>query len=137
TMDQRRGSTLFEDTEDKEGNPFFRSPWMYAVYGIILIYFLYGDAYMLQMSINFGVALFILMTALIAVFFPVLLDTRDKAMLDTKPADPQTIAVAKFIHIFIYLILLVGSFTAVPLFFMLFVQGILFTGLFIVLLALF
>lgn len=137
TMDQRRVSTLFEDTEEKEGNPFFRSLWMYALYGIILIYFIYGEAYMLQMSIIFGVALFILMTALIADFSPVLLDTRDKAMLDTKPADPKTIAVAKFVHIFIYLILLVGSFTAIPLFFMLFVQGILFTGLFIVLLALF
>src|SRR5699024_2002809 len=50
---------------------------------------------------------------------------------------PKTIAVAKFIHIFIYLILLLGSFTAIPLFFMLFVQGILFMGLFIVLLDLF
>src|SRR5699024_11786684 len=68
---------------------------------------------------------------------PVFLETRDISMLDTRPADQKTIAVAKFIHIFIYLILLVCSFTAVPLFFMLFVQGILFTGLFIVLLALF
>src|SRR5699024_11153543 len=37
--------------------------------------------------------------------FPCFIDTRNKAMLDTKPADPKTIAVAKFIHIFIYLIL--------------------------------
>src|SRR5699024_10909163 len=121
TMDQRRVSTLFEDTEEKEGNPFFRSLWMYFLYGIILIYFICGEAYMLLMSIIFVVALFILMTPLIADFSSVLLYTRNKAWMDTKPSDPKTIACAKFIHIFIYLILLLGSFTAIPLFFMLFV----------------
>src|SRR5699024_11335593 len=93
-MDQRRSSTLFEDADKKEGNPFFRSLWLYALYGIILIFFIYVEAYMLQMSIIFGVDLFILLTTLIADFSLVLLDTRDTEMLDTKPADPQTIAVA-------------------------------------------
>lgn len=136
-MDQRRSSTLFEDADKKEGNPFFRSLWLYALYGIILIFFIYGEAYMLQMSIIFGVALFILMTSLIADFSPVLLDTRDKAILDTKPVDAKTIAVAKFIHIFIYFILLVGSFAIIPILFMLFVQGLFFTVLFVVMLMLF
>src|SRR5699024_433072 len=58
-MDHRRSSTLFEDADKKEGNPFFRSLWLYALYGIILIFFIYGEAYMLQMSIIFGVALFV------------------------------------------------------------------------------
>src|SRR5699024_12766885 len=80
TMDQRRVSTLFDDTEEKEGDPFFRSLWMYAVYGVVLIYFIYGEAYMLEMSIMFGVAMFIILTALLAYFFRVLFVVRVDAM---------------------------------------------------------
>src|SRR5699024_9912753 len=63
-MDERREVTIFFDTEVKKGNSFIRSLWLYALYGFIVLFFVFGNAYMLQMSIIFGVAMFILMTAL-------------------------------------------------------------------------
>src|SRR5699024_7503154 len=47
------------------------------------------------------------------------------------------IGVAKIVHVLIYISMLVGAFTAIPIFFMLFVQGIRFTLLFLVLLIFF
>src|SRR5690625_2723124 len=67
-MDERRVRTLFDDTQEKKSNPFIKSLWFYSLYGLILVFFVFGETYMLQMSIMFGVALFVLMTALIADF---------------------------------------------------------------------
>jgi hypothetical protein len=136
-MDARRVPTLFRDTQEKKGNLVFKSLWIYALYGLILVYFIFGEAYMVQMSIIFGIALFILMTSLIADFSPIILDTRDKAMTQTKPIDQRTIGLAKFIHVLMYLALLTGAFAIIPMLFMLFVQGILFTILFMFMLILF
>ncbi|MGM8365646.1 hypothetical protein ACLIBG_09200 [Virgibacillus sp. W0181] len=136
-MDQRRVPTIFEDTKDEKKSSFIKSLWIYVLYGFILVFFLFGNVYMLQMSIIFGIALFILMTALIADFSPVMLDVRDRTIIGTKPIDNRTIGVAKFIHVLIYMIQLTGAFTIIPIIFMLFVQGIVFTMLFIVMLVLF
>ena len=130
-MDERRVVTIFSDTEMKKGNPFIRSLWLYALYGFIVLFFVFGNAYMLQMSIIFGVAMFILMTALIADFSTIILDVRDQAVMQTKPVDQRTIGVAKFMHILIYTVMLTGALTAVPILFMLFVHGVLFTILFV------
>src|SRR5699024_2619378 len=130
-MDERRVVTIFSDTEMKKGNPFIRSLWLYALYGFIVLFFVFGNAYMLQMSIIFGVAMFILMTALIADFSTIILDVRDRAVMQTKPVDQRTIGVAKFMHILIYTVMLTGVLTAVPILFMLFVHGVLFTILFV------
>src|SRR5699024_9480058 len=136
-MDERRVPTIFGDTKEVKRNPFIKSLWIYALYGLVLVFFVFGEAYMLQMSIMFGVALFILMTSLIADFSPVILDTRDRVVMGTKPIDQRTIAVAKSVHIIMYLVLLTGAFTIIPILFMLFVQGIIFTVLFMVMLVLF
>ena len=103
-IDERRVPILFGDTKEKKGNFFLKSLWIYALYGLILVYFIFGEAYMFQMSMIFGIALFILMTSLIADFSPILLDTRDKAITKTKRVDQRTIAVAKSVHILMYLI---------------------------------
>lgn len=136
-MDERRVPTIFDETKTMKKNSFIKSFWIYFLYGLILVFFVFGDAYMLQMSIIFGIALFILMTALISDFSPVMLDVRDRSIIGTKPIDKRTIGVAKFIHILIYLIQLTVAFTIIPIIFMLFVQGILFTTIFIGLLFLF
>src|SRR5699024_11193816 len=67
-MDERRVVTIFSDTEMKKGNPFIRSLWLYALYGFIVLFFVFGNAYMLQMSIIFDVVMFIFISALIADF---------------------------------------------------------------------
>jgi hypothetical protein len=136
-MDGRRLSTLFNDAKDKKGNFVLKSLWIYVLYGLILIYFIFGEAYMVQMGIIFGIAMFILMTSFIADFSPIMLDPRDKAITQTTPADQRTIAFAKTVHILIYITILTGAFTIIPLLFMLFVHGIVFTILFMFMLVLF
>lgn len=129
TMDERRIPTIFNDVKKKkEGNHFLKSLWIYALYGLILIPFiLFGDNYMLQMSIVFSIILFILMTSMISDFSSVLLDIKDKNILQTKPINKKTINAAKTIHIIIYMGFITASFAAIPLAVSLFSKGVAFT----------
>ncbi|MCM3112936.1 ABC transporter permease [Lederbergia lenta] len=133
-MDQRRVPTIFNGAgKKKEGNHFLKSLGLYAFYGLILIPFiLLGDNYIFQMSLVFGLVMFILMTSMISDFSTVLLDVRDKNILDTKPISKRTISAAKFFHVLIYMFLLTGAFVAIPLIVSLFSKGILFSFLFLV-----
>ncbi|CQR47345.1 hypothetical protein BN1058_01654 [Paraliobacillus sp. PM-2] len=134
TMDQRRVPTIFQDVKQKENsNAFLKSLLLYALYGLVLIPFLImGDNYLFQMSIVFGMVMFILMTSMIADFSTVLLDVRDKAILNTKPVDQKTISAAKMIHVVIYMTQLTGAFILIPLAVSLFVKGITFSLLLLV-----
>lgn len=116
TMDERRVPTIFNDTgKKKEGNQFLKSLWVYGLYGLILIPFLLiGENYIFQMSLAFGMILFILMTSMISDFSAVLLDVRDKNIIQTKPVTRRTIAAAKIVHIMIYIAFVTVAFTAIP-----------------------
>ncbi|WP_334313813.1 hypothetical protein [Aquibacillus koreensis] len=133
TMDQRRVPTIFNQSKNKEtGNQFFKSLGLYALYGLILIPFIVmGDHYVFQMSIVFGISMFILMTSMISDFSTVLLDVRDKAILDTKPVKKKTISASKIVHVSIYMIQLTGAFALIPIIVSIFVKGILFGLIFI------
>lgn len=132
-MDGRRVPVMFNNQAKKpKGNQFAKSMGIYMLYSLILIPFVFGDNYMFQLSILFGIALFILMTALISDFSVVLLDVRDKTILGTKPIHARTISAAKFVHIAIYMTLLTGAFTLIPGIVMLFAKGIVFFGIFVV-----
>ncbi|MEN2467320.1 hypothetical protein [Ornithinibacillus sp. JPR2-1] len=125
TMDSRRVPTLLNDMKKKEGNQFLKSLWIYALYGILLIPFLFiGNSYMLQSSIMLAIAMFILMTSMISDYSSVLLDVRDKVILNSKPINTRTINAAKLVHIAIYLAILTGAFIGIPAIVMLFVHGI-------------
>ncbi|GAY74898.1 conserved protein [Sporolactobacillus inulinus] len=65
--------------------------------------------YLFKTSLIFAIILFMVMTAMIADFSSVLLDTRDQAILWTKPIDARTLHAAKTVHLCIYLILLTGA----------------------------
>jgi len=134
TMDERRVPTIFNDTtKKKEGNQLLKSLWVYALYGIILIPFiLIGDNYAFQMSIVFGLIMFILMTSMISDFSTVLLDVRDKNILLTKPINSRTISAAKVVHVMIYMTFITGAFVAIPFVVSLFRHGLLFSLLFFV-----
>jgi len=134
TMDERRVPTIFNDTtKKKEGNQLLKSLWVYALYGIILIPFiLVGDNYAFQMSIVFGLIMFILMTSMISDFSTVLLDVRDKNILLTKPINSRTISAAKVVHVMIYMTFITGAFVAIPLVVSFFRHGLLFSLLFFV-----
>ncbi|WP_372867775.1 hypothetical protein [Planomicrobium okeanokoites] len=134
TMDERRVPTVFNEMgKKKEGNQFLKSLWIYGIYSLLLLPFLFiGENYIFQMSIMFGMILFILMTSMIADFTSVLLDVRDKNVLQTKPVDKKTITVAKTIHIMIYMSFVTGAFVALPLVVSLYRHGPLFSLVFLV-----
>ena len=73
TMDERRVPTIFAENgkKKKEGNQFLKSLWIYGLYSLILIPFLLlGENYIYQVSIVFGMILFILMTSMTSVTTP-------------------------------------------------------------------
>ncbi|QMT18099.1 hypothetical protein H1Q58_03510 [Planococcus maritimus] len=135
TMDERRVPTIFTENgkQKKEGNQFLKSLWIYGLYSLILIPFLLlGENYMYQVSLVFGMILFILMTSMISDFSVVLLDIRDKNIIQTKPVDKKTIAAAKIVHIMIYMTFVAGAFTTIPFLVGLFRHGIAFSAIFFI-----
>lgn len=132
-MDSRRTPTIFASSRKKESsNQFIKSLGIYMLYSLILLPFLWGDAYMIQMSIVFGIAMFLLMTTMVADFSSVLLDVRDSAILHTKPVDSRTINAAKTVHVIIYMTMLTIAFTIIPIIVAFSKQGLLFTLIFLV-----
>ena len=133
-MDERRVPTIFNDTrKKKDGNQFLKSLWIYGLYGLILIPFIVlGNNYIFQMSAVFGVIMFILMTSMISDFSSVLLDVRDKNILQTKPISGKTISAAKIVHVMIYMAFITGAFVTIPLLVSLFKHGIAFMLIFLV-----
>lgn len=134
TMDGRRIPTILsQNAKKKEGNQFLKSLWIYALYGLVLIPFVFlGDHYLFQVSIIAGIAMFILMTSMISDFSSVLLDVRDKVILNTKPVNNRTINAAKFFHVAIYLTLLTGAFISIPAIVFLFTKGFIYFLLFLI-----
>lgn len=132
-MDDRRVPTIFDGgNSEKENNNFLKSLGIYALYGLILIPFLLiNENYMIQLSLVFGIIIFILMTTMITDFSTVLLDLRDKTMLNTRPIDHRTIQAAKTIHVLIYMVSITFAFVAIPVFVSLFSQGPFFVLLFV------
>ncbi|MED3656369.1 hypothetical protein P4489_19025 [Heyndrickxia sporothermodurans] len=134
TMDQRRVPTIFSQSANrkkpkntKEVNGFIKSLWIYVLVGLFTIPFIaLGNHYMFQMSIFFGITMFMVMSSMISDFSSVLLDVRDKNILQTKPISRKTISVAKFVHISIYLFFLTASIATIPMFVGLFRHGIVF-----------
>ncbi|WP_025025802.1 hypothetical protein [Caldalkalibacillus mannanilyticus] len=110
-MDQRRVPTIFNQSAMKkkgdssaESNHFLKSMWLYGLLGLFLIPIaLMGENFIFQMSIVFGIFMFLAMSSMISDFSSVLLDLRDKQILYTKPIDRRTIGMAKTIHVTIYL----------------------------------
>jgi hypothetical protein len=129
TMDGRNVPAVInrEKKRQDSNNNFAYSLILYVVYSVILIPFVMaGQNYIVQMSIVFGIFIFIMMTSLISDFSAVLLDIRDKNIIAPRPVDHKTRNAAKMIHICIYLFSLTIAFTALPLIIALVKNGILF-----------
>lgn len=137
TMDGRRAPTLIGKTSrsadpDELSNQFLKSLWIYAVMGAVMTPFVVmGHNLIFQMSIVFGILMFMITTSMISDFSSVLLDVRDHTILGSKPVNAKTINMAKAIHIMIYLFFITGSITAAPLVGVLFRYGILFFLVFV------
>lgn len=135
TMDGRRVPTLSnKGAKEKEGNNnFIRSLWIYALTGVFMIPFiLMKNNYMFQMSIVFGIFVFMVMLLLISDFSSVLLDLRDKNTIMSKPVSNKTISTAKIIHIGVYLFFITAALAGIPLIVSLVAHGIFFFLIFLV-----
>lgn len=120
TMDSRRMPTALSGSGSKDpggnekANYFLRSLWVYLLFGAIMIPFvLMGGHYIFQMSLVFGMMMFMIATSLIADFSSVLLDVKDKTILYTRPVGRRTVALVKVAHVSIYLSQITGT-LAVP-----------------------
>lgn len=125
TMDARRVPTIVGKSrkeadrgkdrfgKEKERNQFFGSLWLYFIFGALGgIIVAAGDNYLFQVSMLFGIMMFIVMTSMISDFSAVLLDIRDRSILAVRPVNRRTIAMAKALHIFFYLFFLTGAIAA-------------------------
>ena len=136
-MDGRRIPTIMNNSskkksEKKEKNNFFRSLWIYVLMGIFMIPFIIMDnSYIFQMSIVFGIFIFMIMTSLISDFSAVFLDIRDKNIIFSKPVSNKTYGMAKTIHVLIYMFYITISLTGIPLAVSFVKHGILFFGIFL------
>ncbi|EPY2272348.1 ABC transporter permease [Clostridium sporogenes] len=110
-MDNRRVPTIYKDRENEDKkNTFKKSLLLYGLMGVFLAVFIFIPSPMVvKMSINIGAIMFLIMSTMIADFSSVLLDIRDKNILNTKPLDPKTINAAKTTHILIYITSISGA----------------------------
>ncbi|WP_027625063.1 hypothetical protein [Clostridium lundense] len=121
TMDGRRVPTVINNSqkkkeEENDKNQFFKSLWMYVLLGLFLVALVISNKnIMFQMSIFFGILMFMLITTFISDFSSVLLDIRDKNIIFTKPVTSKTINAAKFMHILIYMFYITISLTGIAL----------------------
>ncbi|ULO07841.1 hypothetical protein H1230_02975 [Paenibacillus sp. 19GGS1-52] len=130
TMDGRRTPTVLAGAQKREQNKDsspIRVHWLYLLLGLMLIALIVQkDHYMIQMSLIFGVVMFMITTTLISDFSSVMLDLRDKNILFSKPVNRITLNMAKSIHVLIYLFTITLTLTGPSLVVSLFRQGILF-----------
>ncbi|MCF6466055.1 hypothetical protein [Clostridium sp. Cult2] len=149
TLDGRRTPTTMINSSKKkkdEDNSFIKSLWIYILLGIIFIpLVIAGENYLFQMSLVFGIIMFMMVITLISDFSSVLLDLKDKDIILSKPIDGRTLSAAKTIHIMIYMFFITFSFIGPGLiaglvkhgflFFIIFFIEIIFMDLFIVVLT--
>lgn len=110
-MDTRRVSSInqnnFSKEEDLEKNNFLKTLYFYIFIGLFLsIMSIFGNNYLYQMAIVYGLFMFFMITSLISDFSSVLLDVRDKTLLLSKPIDSKTLNYAKILHIFNYIFMI-------------------------------
>ncbi|BDR69031.1 hypothetical protein K144313037_04430 [Clostridium tetani] len=110
-MDSRRVPTIYKDRENEDKkNTLKKSLLLYGLMGVFLMVFIFIPSPMVvKMSINIGAIMFLIMSTMIADFSSVLLDIRDKNILNTKPLDPKTINAARTTHILIYITSISGA----------------------------
>ncbi|MGG6313229.1 hypothetical protein [Paenibacillus macerans] len=130
-MDARRVPTIIgksrkkQQDEGDDQNQFLRSLWLYVLFGgLSSTLVMMGDNLLFQVSVLFGIIMFMVMTSMISDFSSVLLDIRDRSILATKPVSRRTLTMAKTVHIFIYLLFLTGAIAVIPLAVGLFRHGV-------------
>jgi len=144
TMDNRQEKSVAQRRGKKEmSNAMVWVVFIYAFIGIFVGIMVLGiKSVFVAMVFVFAMVMVMTAVALISDFTSVLLDTTDNAILLPRPVDGRTLAVARLIHIALYLLLITLSLSAASLvigtgkyglFFLLsFLVTLIFTVLFVV-----
>ena len=147
TMDNRQEKSVAQRRGKKEmSNAMVWVVFIYVFIGIFIGLMVLGiKSVFTAMVIVFAMVMVMTAVALISDFTSVLLDTTDNAILLPRPIDGRTLAVARLIHIALYMLLislslslaalLIGTGKYGPLFTLSFLVMLVFTVLFVVFVA--
>ncbi|MDF2948415.1 MAG: hypothetical protein K0R07_429 [Sedimentibacter sp.] len=117
-LDTRRTPVIAEQSKKKssEKTSLMQGYFFHFIFGVFLAFFIYFIKDEMIRMIYFAGAFFFMTTLyLISDFSFVLLDTKDKNILLTKPLDSKVVSMAKVLHILVYMFRL-NSFIAGPSF---------------------
>lgn len=105
-MDQRRAPGVLMNSKHKEGeNTFNKSLITYGLMGVFFAIILLPPLPLfLKMNVITGMLIFMVTMTMISDFSSILLDTKDKEILLSKPVKSQTVNAAKITHILINLL---------------------------------
>lgn len=115
-LDSRRAPVINtnQKKKDEEQTSLLKGYFMHLLFGAFLAFFIYFiKDEMIRMMYFSGAFFFMTTMYLISDFSFVLLDTKDKNILLTKPVDLRTVSLAKVLHILIYMFRL-NTFIAGP-----------------------
>jgi hypothetical protein len=105
-LDRRRAPAIAQNnSENKSEKSYLQGYLFHFIFGIFMaaiIYIIEDD--MLRMAYFAGAFFFMTTMYLVSDFSFVLLDTKDKNIIMTKPVKSKTVSVSKFVHIFIYMV---------------------------------
>jgi hypothetical protein len=117
TLDMRRAPAINTNNKrkkDEEQTSIFKGYLLHLIFGVFLAFFIYFiHDEMIRMMYFSGAFFFMTTMYLISDFSFVLLDTKDKNILMTKPLDSKTVSLSKVLHILIYMFRL-NAFIAGP-----------------------
>jgi len=130
-MDQRRTpSVLMNSKSKREGNAFYKSLIGYGLIGIFpALIIILPIPLFFKMNLFSGMLIVLVAMAMVSDFSSILLDTKDKGILLSKPIKPQTVSAAKITHILINLLTITFATAGASLIVGLFKYGLLFFGL--------
>ena len=115
-LDSRRAPVINtnEKKKDEGQTSLLKGYFLHLIFGVFLAFFIYFiKDEMLRMMYFSGAFFFMTTMYLISDFSFVLLDTKDKNILMTKPVDLRTVSLSKVLHILIYMFRL-NAFIAGP-----------------------
>lgn len=105
-LDRRRAPAMSRSNSENQSEKSYLQGYLFhLIFGIFLaaIIYIINDN-MLRMAYFAGAFFFMTTMYLVSDFSFVLLDTKDKNIIMTKPVESKTVSVSKFVHIFIYMV---------------------------------
>lgn len=105
-LDRRRAPAIAQNNSESQSEKSYLQGYLFhLIFGIFMaaIIFIIKDD-MLRMAYFAGAFFFMTTMYLVSDFSFVLLDTKDRNIIMTRPVMSKTVSVSKFVHIFIYMV---------------------------------